>query len=154
MLKSKIIKVKNRLFVVEPYLDVWYAKFHFDISIFDKHIAQKPNQLMSFFKLQFWAFLDFAQKKRHFWNPENKLVQKHIFCIRKYPLENSSLCDPRLTWPFSVVDLHGVRLQNGFDFWILRAKVIINHVPHARRRVLFGWLFVTFRDLTLTPTRT
>ena len=46
-----------------------------------------------------------------------------------------ALCDSWLTRPFSVIGLHGVRLQNGLDFWILRAKVTINHVPHARKRI-------------------
>ena len=46
-----------------------------------------------------------------------------------------TLCVPGLTWPFSVVDLHGFRLQNGFVFLILRAKVTINHVLHARKRI-------------------
>ena len=50
-------------------------------------------------------------------------------------IENLTLCDRGLTWPFSVVDLHGFRLQNGFNFWILREKVTINHVPHARKRI-------------------
>ena len=51
--------------------------------------------------------------------------------IRKFDLA----CDPRLTWPLSVNYLHWVRFQNGFDFWILRAKVTINHVPHARKTI-------------------
>ena len=40
-----------------------------------------------------------------------------------------------MTWPFSVVDFHGVRLLNSFDLWILRAKVTLKHVPHARKGI-------------------
>ena len=57
-----------------------------------------------------------------------------------------------LTWPFPVVDLRGVRFQNGFDSWILRSRTT-SHVPHARKKLIL----VTFRDLldlTLTLTRT
>ena len=66
--------------------------------------------------------------------------------IRKF--ENLTLCDPVLTRTFSVVGLHGVRLQNGLDFWILLAKVTLNHVPHARR-IIFNsgdpsWPLVTW----------
>ena len=65
-------------------------------------------------------------------------------CLRKNA--NMTLCDPGLTWPF-VVDLHGVRFQNGFDFWILRAKVTMKHVPHFRNRIFdsgdLSWPFVT-----------
>ena len=53
------------------------------------------------------------------------------------------LFDPGLTWPFPVVDWHGVRLLNGFDFWILRSKKTINHVLHARKN-WFWWPFVTW----------
>ena len=88
-----------------------------------------------------------------FWESwEQTGSETHIF-IRKYQFENLILCNPRLTWSFSVVDLHGVRLQNGFDFRILRAKLTINHVPHVR----FFFNLVTFRDfhdLTFTLTRT
>ena len=71
----------------------------------------------------------------------------HIL-FSKNQLKNLTLCDPGLTRPFSVVDLHGVRLQNGLEFWILRAKVTINHVSHARKRVFdsgdVSWPFVTW----------
>ena len=126
------------------------------MSIFGKHIAPKPNLLMtSFFRLQFWAFLDPTQKQKWpFWNPEIKLVQKHSF-YSKIPIQKFAfLCGPRLSWPFSVIDLRGVRLQNGIDFWILRAKLAINHVPHARKIILILVTFVTFRDLILTLTST
>ena len=64
--------------------------------------------------------------KRHFWNPAIKLVQKHFYFIRKYQFEYLTSCDPRLNWPFSVVDSHGVKLQCRIDFGILRAKVTMN----------------------------
>ena len=38
---------KTWIYVVERYLDFWLAKFQVDISIFDKHIAQKPYPLMT-----------------------------------------------------------------------------------------------------------
>ena len=56
----------------------------------------------------------------------------------------------RVNRPFSVVDLHRVRVQNGLNFWILRAKLTINHVPHARKRIFdsvdLSWPFVTWLD--------
>ena len=86
--------------------------------------------------------------KRHFWHPGIKLVQKHTFFIQKYEFQNLTLYDSGLTRPFFFVDLHGVRLQNSFDFWILRAEVTMNHVPHTRKRIFdFGelsWPFVTW----------
>ena len=48
-------------------------------------------------------------------------------------------------YPSPVVDLHGVRLQNGFEFWILRAKVTINHVLACPKESFwFWWLFVAW----------
>ena len=52
-----------------------------------------------------------------FFNPEIKLIQKQTFFIRKKHFENLTLCGPGLTRPFSVVGLHGIRLQNGLDFF-------------------------------------
>ena len=70
-----------------------------------------------------------------------KLLKKHIFFKKN---ENLTLCDPVLTQPFSVVDLHWVRLQNGLDFRILRAKLTISHVSHVQKVFL---ILVTFLDL-------
>ena len=50
-----------------------------------------------------------------------------------------------LTWTSSVVNLHGVILQNGFDFWIIRVNVTINHVLQGRKSLIW----VIFRDLSL-----
>ena len=117
---------------------------------FCKHIAQNPIRWWRhFFKLQFWAFICIAQKlKWHLWNTEVKLVQQHtqhtLFIYSKIPIRKFAWCDPRLTWLFSVVDLRDVRLQNGFSFWILSAKVTINHVPSHRKKLVtfrgFSWL--------------
>ena len=101
------------------------------------------------FKLRFGEFLDIARKwKWYFWNAEIKLAQKHTFFVRENQFENLALCDPGLTRPFSVVGLYGVNLQDGPDFWILRAKVTINHVLHARKRFFYSgdisWPFVTW----------
>ena len=51
--------------------------------------------------------------------------------MQKYEIENLTLYDLVLIRLFFVVGLHGVRLQNGFNFLILLAKVAINHVLHA-----------------------
>ena len=84
-----------------PYLDIGHAKFRVDMSIFGKHIAPKPNLLMtSFFRLQFWAFLDPTQKQKWpFWNPEIKLVQKHSF-YSKIPIQKFAFM-----WPEVVLTL-------------------------------------------------
>ena len=42
-----------------------------------------------------------------------------VFFVCKYQFENLTLRDPEFTWPFSVVILDGVRLQNGFFFSII-----------------------------------
>ena len=72
-----------------------------------------------------------------FWNPMITLVQKHTIFIRK----KKSIQKFDLKWPG--VDLHEVWLQNDLDLWIPRAKVTINHVPHARKEFL---ILVNFRD--------
>ena len=51
-------------------------------------------------------------------------------------------CDPGLTWPFSIVDLHGVRLQNGFDFWVQKWLEIMCCMFEIEFSIL-----VTFRGL-------
>ena len=61
-------------------------------------------------------------------------------------IKNLTLYGPMLTRPFSAVDLHGVRLQNGLDFWIIRAKVTINHVRHSRK-IIFGTGDLSWPDL-------
>ena len=81
---SKFSK-KNLQHVVEPCLDIRHAKFQVDMSIFAKHIAQKPYPLMtSFFHI---AILSISRHRTEteelFWNPEIKLVQKHPLVIRK-----------------------------------------------------------------------
>ena len=71
--------------------------------------------------------------------------KSHIFIRQNRKFD---LMWPRVDRLFSVVDLHGIRLQKGFDFWMLHTKVTINHVPHARKRILnfcdFSWPFVTW----------
>ena len=90
---------------------------------------------------------------QYFWRSEVKMPfleyldknswKRNIF-YSKISIRKFEHCDTGLTWPFSVVDLHGVRSENGFDFWFFRAKVTIDHVPHARKRIL---ILVTFRDV-------
>ena len=134
-------------YVIEPCLNIWHAKLRLIYPCLANIYPQNRIGLYHFlFELRFWAFLNIA---RHSWNPEIKLVQKYTFFIWN-KIENLTLSDPEMTWPFPVVGLRGIRLQNSSDFWILRAKVIINHVPHARKKLIL----VTFRDLTLTLTRT
>ena len=60
------------------------AKFQVDISIFGKHIAQKPTLLMtSFFQTVFRHFLHHTEIKMTFFgNPEIKLVKKHTFVFK------------------------------------------------------------------------
>ena len=65
------------------------------------------------------------------------MAQEHTFFIRNFRFENLTFCDPRLTWHFSVVDLYEVRMQNDLDFWIKCVKVTINHVSHARKRIVY-----------------
>ena len=75
--------------------------------------------------------------------------------LYKRKIEYLTLCDSELSRPLYVVDLHGVGFQNGLAFCILRAKVTINHVPHARKFFFFILVFFReLRDLTLTLTRT
>ena len=73
--------------------------------------------------------------------------ETHIF-YSKITIRKFTLCDLGLTRSFSVEDLHGARLQNGFDFWILREKVTINHVLRARKRIFDSagpsWSFLTW----------
>ena len=40
---------QKKVHVVQPHLNIWHDKFQFDISIFDKHIEQKPCSLMTAF---------------------------------------------------------------------------------------------------------
>ena len=41
--------------------------------------------MMSFFEMQFWAFLiDVRKHKSHFWNHETKLDKIGIFVVRKF----------------------------------------------------------------------
>ena len=46
------------------------------------------------------------------------------------------------------------QIKNGFDFWILHAKVTVNHVLHARKKIFwFWWSFVTWPWPVLSMTR-
>ena len=61
-----------------------------------------------FWNYNFGGFQDIAKKlKWQFWNSEIKLVQNTHFFTLKYQFENLGICDSGLTWPVSVVDLHG-----------------------------------------------
>ena len=104
-------------------------------------IAFFQTEILSIFRTQTEIKLTYLE----FWDETGS--ETHIF-IRKYQFDNLALRDPRLTWPFSVVDLNGVRLLSGFDFLILRAKLTKNLVTHARKRIFdFGdilWPFLTW----------
>ena len=63
-----------------------------------------------FLRLRFWPFLNIAQK--FFFNSESKRLQKYFF-PKKQTFGNLASCDLGLTRPFTVVDFHGSRLQNG-----------------------------------------
>ena len=64
-------------------------------------------------------------------------LETHILCSKiaiwkfgfMWPRADLSLLCPWLAWS---------PLQNGFDFWILRAKVTINNVPHARKGIFYS----------------
>ena len=47
--RPKIFKISKKVHVVQPHLGIWHAKFQSDISIFDKHIEQKPYSLITAF---------------------------------------------------------------------------------------------------------
>ena len=144
--KSKI-KRTTALHVVEPCLDIWHAKYQVDISIFDKHIAQNLYPLMTlFFQTVILSISRHCTdiKITFLESSDQPGSETHIF-IRRSQFGKLTLCDPGLTHPFSVVNLHGVRLQYGLDFWVIRAKVAINNVLHAKKTFfLFLWPFVTW----------
>ena len=85
-------------------------------------------------------------------------ASKSVSELVTHPVENLILCDLVLTWPFSVIELHGVRLQNAFDFLILRARVILNMCLMPEKNNFdsgdLSWPFVAFCYLTLKPART
>ena len=116
--KIKFFKIsKSRKYAVEPCLNIWHAKFQVDISVFGKHIAQKPYPWMtSLFQI---AILSISRHRTGIkmtflesWDQtdsETRLFLRNLF-------ENLTLCGPVLIRPFSVFGSHGVRLQNGLDF--------------------------------------
>ena len=63
-----------------------------------------------FLRLRFWPFLNIAQS--FFFNSESKRLQKYFF-PKKQTFGNLASCDLGLTRPFTVVDFHGSRSQNG-----------------------------------------
>ena len=138
---SKFSKVsKNRIHFcstlpcrIACQISGWYTYFW-------QTYSPKPYFWWRYFQTAIWSISRHRTEiKWHFWNSEIELAQKHMLFVRKYQFDNLNLCDPGLTLPFSIVDFLGVRLQNGFDFWILRAKMPKKRVPHARTRVFeFG----------------
>ena len=107
------------------------------------------DDVIFFFKLRFGAFLDIAPTKNGIFSilRPNQFINTYFF--RRYQCENLILYDPGLTWPFYVADFQWVILQNGFDLWILLAKLTTKHVP-LPDFFLILWPFVTFSDKTLT----
>ena len=70
--------------VVELCLDIWLAKFQGDISIFGKHMAQKPYPWMTaFFQVVILSISGHRTEIRmtFFWNLEIKTIQKQTFLI-------------------------------------------------------------------------
>ena len=139
-----------------------------DLFLTSIELAQKPYPLMMPFFLTAILSISVATSQRDkndtFGIPKSNWFKNTIF-YSKIPTRKLGLMWPwpdpvtgqghvTLTGTSSVVDLHGIRLQNGYDFLILRAKVTRNHVPHVRKRCFdsrdLSWPIVTFRDPTLT----
>ena len=126
------IKKKNGIPVVEPYLDTWHAEFQVDKSIFGKHIAQKIYPLMtSFFQTAILSIpkhrtgikkLLFPRIQGSNWYRneifENANSEIWLYVTRGWP-------GPSMSFTCVGSDLKWL------SFWILQAKVTINHVPHA-----------------------
>ena len=86
--------------------------------------------------------------KCHFWKPGIELFRRHSVFIRKDQIENLTLCDPRLTWPFADVDVNGsdCKMASVFE---LHVEIGIIDVLHAQNSFfLFWWSFVTYRDFS------
>ena len=47
VVKIQNFLLKNCQYIVKPYLDIRHSKFQVDIFVFGKHIAQKPNLLLT-----------------------------------------------------------------------------------------------------------
>ena len=81
---------------------------------------------------------------------EQTSSETHLF-YSKISIRKFDLLWPGLTWLFSVVDLHGVKLQNGFDFFNSTCKG--DHKAYAAFPIFFilvKWPFVTWPCLALT----
>ena len=130
-------------------MDIWHAKFQVDIAIFGKLMAQKPHPLMtSFFET---AILSISSHRT-----ETKMVfleswdqigsETHIFYSkipiwkfdRRWPEVNSALLCRWLAW--------AAKLLNGFDFWIIRAKVTVKSCVACPKKECLT--LVTFHDLS------
>ena len=99
-IKSKISQSSKNVQHVTPCLDILRAKFQVNISIFGKHLAQKPYPLMtSFFTLQFWVFLDFVPKNDIFGILRLNWFRSTHVLFEKSQLENLTLFAPGLTLP-------------------------------------------------------
>ena len=114
---------KNLQHVVEPCLDIRHAKFQVDMSIFGKHIAQKPYPLMtSFFQTVIWSI------SRHrtvikmtfleFWNQTGS--ETHIFTRKKihskiWSYVTRGWSDPSLSLTCMESDC---KMASSFEFYV------------------------------------
>ena len=98
-----IFKKQYLQYVVEQCLKNRHAKFQVDISIFSKHVAQKPYPwTTSFFSN--WILSNSRHSteiKWHFWSWYQTGSEIHFF-IRKKQFENFASCGPGLTQPLSL----------------------------------------------------
>ena len=127
---SKIVQ-----YVVKPYLEIWHAKFRVDISIFGKCIAKNPYSLMtSSIQASIQRiFKHCTEIKTTFLESSDQTGSETQTFYSKNQFENFTLCDPGLTRHFSVLNCMVSDCKMASFFVIIRAKVTINHVPHARK---------------------
>ena len=100
---------------MEACLNILHAKCQVNISIFGKHIAQKPYPLMTYFveTAILRIFMHRTEMKMTFLNSEINLAQKkNISDLKKQTL---TFCYLGSTRSHSVLDFHGIRLQNDLD---------------------------------------
>ena len=165
MFKSKFSRnkqqQKNGINVVEPYRGTFYAKFEVDISFLCQKYSPNTSFRLNTYSPDnvIFSYINFE----HFWTSHSN--KNDIFEIpRSYWFRNTHILfeniDSKiwpyvtrgLTWPFTVVDLHVVRLQNGFEFWILRPKVTIKTCAACPKKIFWNWwtfvTFLAFRGLT------
>ena len=107
--KSKVFKKINTVrYIVDPCLEIMHAKCQADISIFGKHIAQKPYPLMTSFsqttilsisryrteiQMTFLESWDQSGSEAHIWYLKNQKIDHMWHGVDR---------------PFPVIDFQGV----------------------------------------------